>query len=154
MKEERPVTSRVTWGQRFPINLRSLEYTWNKGSTHGTQIWSSSIMRCVRHHLERIWFCLMKTSKITPKKIKGKLHLVSDDSSSKAIFYSLSEKRISVWFKHLFWSLPSGQGSIPGNSKDANHKEALGLTFTRSLPKCMHRSHPGGFDAGIAFPGD
>lgn len=132
------------WHQGQP-EAKDSQSIWRAWITHetraapaGCRVWSSGITRYVRHHLERIWFCLMKTSKITSIKIKGKLHLVSDDSSSWAIFCSLPEKEGSSIFPNLCLR---GRCSIPAYSKDMNRKEALGLTFTRILPECSHKNH-------------
>lgn len=91
--------------------------------------------------MERIWFCLMKTSKITFKKIKGKRHIVSDDSSVWAIFYSLQEKE-SLFGLRVFPNLClRGKCSTPAYTKDIDHKEALAFIFTRILTECSHQTN-------------
>lgn len=86
------------WHQVQPEakDSQSIRRAWNthkrRAAHKGHRIWFSRIIRCIRHHLERGWFCLMRTSKITSKKIKGKLHTIANDSSVQAIFRCPSDK--------------------------------------------------------------
>lgn len=118
---------------------------WRAWNVHHTRAaaaryssWFCRITRCVRHHMERIWFCLMKTSKITFKKVKGKHHILSDASSIQAIFCSLPEKE-SLLGLSVFRNLClRSRSNIPAYSEEINHKETLGLIFARILSECTH----------------